>query len=215
MNTMLHRAPVRGLAALRRLSERRPPEERCELCSARVAETHQHLVDPERRRLLCACEACAILFAHAGTATRYRRVPRDIRQLAGFKIDDVLWNSLAIPIGLAFCFRSSVSHTVLAVYPSPAGPTETAVEEEDWREVAALHSALGTLTEDVEALLVNRVKGARDYYIVPIDECYKLAAIVRRHWSGFSGGDELWEQIRLFFEGLQERSRTERNALNA
>ena len=214
MNPMLHRSPARGLAALRQLAQRRSPEERCELCAVRVSETHQHLVDPEQRRILCVCDACAILFDRTGV-TRYRRVPRDIRQLPGFDIEDALWTSLSIPISLVFFFRSSVTHTVLAVYPSPAGPTETVVEEEDWREVAALDRALGNLAEDVEALLVNRAKGAREYYLVPIDECYKLAAVVRRHWSGFSGGDELWEQIRLFFADLKGRARMERNAADA
>jgi hypothetical protein len=67
----------------------------------------------------------------------------------------------------------------------------------------------------VEALLVNRIRAAREYYIVPIDECYKLTGIVRRRWSGFSGGDRLWEEMRLFFEGLKRRARLERSAGNA
>jgi hypothetical protein len=208
MNPTVPRTPARGLAALRRFVEPRPQEERCELCATPVGESHQHLVDPDLRRLVCACDACAILFDHAG-ATHYRRVPRDIRALPGFDIDDALWNSLSIPISLVFFFRSSVAHTMLAVYPSPAGPTETVVDEADWTEIAALHPELGGMAEDVEALLVNRSKGARTYYIVPIDACYKLSAIVRRHWSGFSGGDRLWDEIRLFFDGL------ERSAIDA
>ncbi len=193
------RHSARGLATLRRLVAAPPQPERCELCAAEVPEQHQHLVDPEKRRLLCACDACAILFDHSGI-TKYRRVPRDIRELPGFEIDDALWNSLGIPIGLVFFFRSSVSNAMLAVYPSPGGPTETNVEEDVWSELAV------PLADDVEALLVNRIQGAREYYVVPIDECYKLTGLIRRNWTGLSGGDELWERIRLFFESLKRRA---------
>jgi hypothetical protein len=205
---------VRGLAALRRMAAAPAAVERCELCAAELAARHQHLVDPEKRRLVCACDACAILFDHAG-ATRYRRVPRDIRELPGVEIDDALWNSFGIPIGLVFFFRSSVSGTILAVYPSPGGPAETSVDAETWAELVALHPSLGRLADDVEALLVNRTKGARDCYIVPIDECYMLAGIIRQHWTGLSGGDELLESMRLFFESLKQRAFPERSAGDA
>jgi hypothetical protein len=206
--------PVHGLAALRRLAQPRPVVERCELCAVEVPSQHKHLIDPEARRLLCACDACAILFDHSGV-TRYRRVPRDVREMAGLEIGDALWNSLAIPIGLAFFFRSSVANSILAVYPSPGGPTETIVEEDVWNGLAALHPSLDALSVDVEALLVNRTRGARDYFIVPIDECYKLTGIIRQRWSGFSGGDELLEELRLFFDGLRQRARPERSAADA
>jgi hypothetical protein len=194
-------ASARGLAGLRRMAMPRPAEERCELCAAPVGEQHRHLIDPEARRLLCACDACALLFDHAA-ARRYRRVPRDVRALTGFDLDDALWNSLAIPIGLAFLFRSSVTRSVLAVYPSPGGPAETAVEEETWKEVAALDASISRMEDDVEALLVNRVQGVRAYYIVPIDQCYKLTGVIRTHWRGFSGGERLWEELRHFFDSL-------------
>lgn len=206
--------PVRGLAALRQLSARPEAVERCELCAAEVPAEHSHLVDPESRRLLCACDACAILFDHAGSR-RYRRLPRDVRQLRGLEVSDVLWNSLDIPIGLVFFFRSSISNKILAVYPSPGGPTETSIEEEVWKDMADLHHALATLSPDVEAFLVNRTRGDREYYIVPIDECYKLTGIIRSRWRGFSGGDELWAQVRLFFDGLRQRVRPETSAGHA
>jgi Family of unknown function (DUF5947) len=209
MNAAMYRSSARGLASLRRFASKQPAVERCELCAAVVSSEHQHLVDPEHRRLLCVCQACAILFDEAGR-TGYRRVPRDIRQLADFEIPGEVWAGLAIPIGLAFLFRSSTSAAIVAIYPSPAGPTEAVVDEEDWKEVEALHSSLAGLRPDVEALLVNRTKGSRDYYIAPIDECYKLAALIRRLWRGFSGGDEVWDAVRSFFEGFERRSLPER-----
>jgi hypothetical protein len=199
----------RRLAAVRRLIFRgRKQQEQCELCAAPVADEHEHLVDPENRRLMCVCQACALLFDESGV-TRYRRVPRDVREPVGLEITDEFWNGLAIPIGLVFFFRSSKSEQTMALYPSPAGPTETTVDDEAWQEMAAMHSAISTLRPDIEALIVNRTKGARDYFIVPIDQCYKLTGIIRRHWQGFSGGDEVWARVREFFEDLRRRSRPE------
>lgn len=204
----------RGLAALRRMTASQPRQERCELCAARVPERHQHLVDPQNRRIVCACDACAILF-DTGGVTHYRRVPRDVRSLPGFDIDDSLWNSLGIPIGLVFFFHSSASKSVLAVYPSPGGPAEVPVEADQWCEISALHPALAAMPEDVEALLVNRIKGAREYLIAPIDECYQLTGIVRSRWSGFSGGDALWDEIGRFFDRLKQGAYEARSAGHA
>ena len=32
---------------------------------------------------------------------------------------------------------------------------------------------------DVEALLINRVGPAREYFLAPIDECYRLVGLIR------------------------------------
>jgi hypothetical protein len=209
MNANLQQNPARGLASLRRLTSSTDPAlESCELCAATIPGEHQHLVDPRNRRLLCACTACAILFDGSGV-TRYQRVPRDVRELTGIEISDAFWNRLSIPIGLVFFFRSSAAEGMKALYPSPAGPTESSVDEDVWRELAAFHSSLETIRADVEALLVNRTREAREYYIVPVDECYKLTGVIRQHWQGFSGGDEVWQRIRVFFDELKRRSRAE------
>ena len=196
---------ARGLASLRTFVQKTPETERCDLCSVGLAERHQHLVDPKARRLLCACDACAILFSTSGE-TNYRRVPRDPSYLVDFRLSDQLWNSLAIPIGLVFIYSSSVTAEKLAVYPSPAGPTETHIEKECWDEVVEENPALSKLTPEVEALLINRMNGTREYFLAPIDECYRLTGLVRKYWRGFSGGDEGWERIREFFLELKERS---------
>ena len=207
------RSAARGLASLRRLASDRPAE-RCELCAVPIAGDHEHLVDPQSRRLLCACYPCAILFDGLGT-TRYRRVPRDVRRLEGFQVDDLCWKGLAIPIGLAFLFRSSASGRVIAIFPSPAGPTEMTIEEDVWQEFAALHPLVAKMAADAEALLVNRTKGAGEYFIAPIDECYRLVANVRQYWQGFGGGEKVWQRIGLFFDDLKRRSRPERERTHA
>ncbi len=59
---------------------------------------------------------------------------------------------------------------------------------------------------DVEALLVNRVGAAREYFIVPIDECYKLVGLIRLHWRGLSGGAVVWGEIARFFDDLRRKA---------
>jgi hypothetical protein len=196
---------TRGLASLRDFIRKPPEVERCELCSAIIGSSHYHLIDPKTRRLLCACNPCAILFS-GDAQTQYRRVPRDIRHFTGFVMSDQAWNGLGIPIGLAFIYRSSVLSEMMAVYPSRAGPTESPLDATAWDDLIADVPSLAKLIPDVEALLVNRMNGAREYFRAPIDECYKLTGIVRKHWRGFSGGEEGWSQIQQFFNSLKERS---------
>src|SRR2546421_465161 len=71
-----------GLQALRRFTQKqpsaRPVAELCELCAAPLATKHHHLVDLSRQALLCACDACAILFADGGAGHgRYQLVPQN------------------------------------------------------------------------------------------------------------------------------------------
>ena len=166
---------------------------------------HAHLFEPSGRRLVCACEPCAILFGHRA-ASSYRRVPRDVRRLADFRLTDVQWEGLGLPVRLAFFLHSTPAGRVVAVYPSPAGATESPIPEEAWRDLLDENPGLRALEPDVEALLVNRVGAVRDHYRVGVDECYRLAGLLRTHWSGFSGGQAVWDEIGCFFAGLAARS---------
>src|SRR6185436_20217311 len=161
MGPMQSSAPY-GLASLRRLAAQRPPDERCDFCSLALGEEHDHLVEPGSHRVLCACYACAVLFTNTGE-TRYRRVPRLIRRLEGFQLTDEQWNGLGIPISMVFFFSSSVTNNVAALYPSPAGPTESLLDLDAWEQIVQNNPVLRTIAPDVEALLVSRVGSARDY----------------------------------------------------
>jgi len=207
MSQLQRNSTGRGLSALRQLAMKPAVAraEACDLCSAPLGAEHDHLLDPATRRLRCACRACAILFSSTGE-TIYRRVPSDVYDLSGFNLSDAMWAGLGIPIALAFVFRSAATGEAVAVYPSPAGPVQTALDREIWEDLVAGNPGLEGLTPDVKALLINRVNGARDYFIAPIDQCYKLTGIVRAHWRGFSGGEAAWEQIHVFFNNLKSRS---------
>lgn len=177
--------------------------ERCELCGAELPKQHGHLLDVKTRHLSCACEPCSVLFAHRG-ASGYRRVSRTVRRLADFAMTDAEWESLQIPIGLAFFVNSTAEGRVMAMYPGPAGPTESLLTLQAWGDVAARNPTLAGMEPDVESLLVNRVGGERDYYLAPIDRCYELCGMIRKCWRGFSGGEEVWREIREFFGSLRE-----------
>ena len=169
------------------------------------------MVEVEKRRLLCACQACAILFG-AQAGQRYKRVPSRVLSLSGFRLTDAQWNSLLIPINMAFFCRSSATGQVTAVYPSPAGATESLLALEAWFQIVKENPQLETMEPDVEALLVNRLGAARGfpvnrYFLLPIDQCFKLVGLVRTHWRGLSGGEELWQALEVYFAALGARAR--------
>ena len=191
-----------AFGTLRRFARERAPQERCDLCSVELPPDHQHLLSPASRQLLCACDACAILF-DSQADQKFRRVPRRVRLLAEFRLSDAQWESLLIPVGMAFFFESAAAARVMAYYPSPAGATESLLSLESWQEIVRHNPILKGMEADVEALLVNRIKGAQDYYLVPVDKCYELVGLIRIHWRGFSGGNEVWEEIEQFFVRLK------------
>jgi Family of unknown function (DUF5947) len=180
--------------------------ERCGLCGEQVAAEHGHVANLGDRRLLCACRACYLLFTKDGAANgRYRAVPQRYLRLPGFALSQAQWDSLNIPVDLAFFFHQSDLDTVVACYPSPAGATESLLDLNAWADVVAANPAIAGIAADVEALLLRwRATGA-ECYLVPIDACYELAGLVRTHWVGFAGGADLWRRIEEYFDRLQRR----------
>ncbi|MGA9883306.1 MAG: DUF5947 family protein [Candidatus Acidiferrales bacterium] len=193
------------IGALKRLRKRQKSLECCEVCSRILGSQHPHLVDPHARRIICACEGCALLF-EGSAAMAYRRIPRDTFLLRGLEIDAVDWESLSIPIGLAFFLLTSVTNAVAAIYPSPGGPVETELSMGAWEELARRHPRVQKMDSDVEALLVNRLSGSSRCYLTPIDRCYELTGLLRKSWSGFSGGDQVWIQVDHFFARLEAQA---------
>lgn len=184
-------------------------QERCELCGEPLADDHRHLVDVARRELKCVCRACSILFnREAASAGRYLLVPDRRLYLADFELTDAQWEALRIPVGLAFFFHGTPAGRCVAFYPSPMGPTESLLELATWEELERRNPVLAGMRWDVEALLVNRARGERGHFLVPIDECYRLVGLIRTRWRGLSGGQDVWAAIADFFAGLRARSTT-------
>jgi hypothetical protein len=123
-----------SFATLRNLVRKPESRERCDMCGAGLMPQHQHLIDPVTRRLVCACDACTILFYRSGE-TKYKSIPRNARRLDSFRLTDGQWDSLMIPIGLAFFVKSSTEGRVLALYPSLAGATESMLDLAAWADI--------------------------------------------------------------------------------
>lgn len=196
-------------ATLRRLAREgaRSSEEQCDLCGEPIPAQHRHLLDLSSRALRCACRACALLFDQASAgAGRRLLIPTRYRNLTDFQMTDAQWESLRIPVNMAFFYSDSTAGRVVALYPSPMGPTESLLPLETWEDLERRNPVLGSMEPDVEALLVNRVRGVREYFLAPIDECYRLVGLIRMHWKGLSGGQEVWREIDRFFGALKERA---------
>jgi hypothetical protein len=206
MPTSSNPRPPNPLATLQRFV-RKPAAiaERCELCAKPLTSLHEHLLELEKRRVACACDACAILFP-GSSQQRFKRVPRDTTRLHDFAMDDHEWESLLIPIDLAYFVESSATGRVVAQYPSPGGAMESSLDFEYWNAIVARNPVLKQFEPDVEALLVNRIGERARYYRTPIDQCFRLVGILRTNWRGLSGGTEVWKEIDCFFQQLDQSS---------
>jgi hypothetical protein len=200
------------LGTLRRINRTRPTVEageRCEMCSAPVAEEHPHVVDLVGRGLMCTCRPCYLLFTDQQAEMRYRAVPDRYLAFPGFRLDQADWDELQIPVGQAFLFRNSAKDRVLAFYPGPAGATESELPLAAWERVLAANPGLATVLPDVEALLVRGTREDEGFscHVVPIDACYELVGRMRQTWRGFDGGQEARVALAEFFARVDERSR--------
>lgn len=195
--------------AQRSRAEQSEAQEHCELCGEPIPAEHRHVLDLSTRDLRCACRPCSLLFDRPGAGGgHYRIIPERRLRLTGFELADPLWEELRIPVEMAFFFHSSAAERVVAFYPGPMGATESLLEFSAWEAIESANTVLAGMEPDVEALLVNRARGARNSYLVPIDDCYGLVGLIRTRWRGLTGGKDVWEEIGRFFAALDRRSRT-------
>ncbi len=203
--------PLRALVRIRRappLSPSAPAGEQCELCTVPITDEHDHLVDVESRSLMCSCRGCYLLFTPNGAGgNRFRAVPDRYVSFDDFTLSPAQWDSLQIPVSVAFFFRNSSLDRVAAFYPSPAGATESLLDLEAWDEVVAANPVLASMVPDVEALLIRTSRGGGpECHLVPIDICYELVGLIRNAWKGFDGGQDAGDQLDDFFARVHARS---------
>lgn len=201
MNTNAPQGRSSAFRLLRSLARAEATQEQCEFCSAPLPGEHRHLLEVATRRIICACDPCALRFENV--IGRWKLIPRDARVLTNFQMPDELWQALALPINLAFLFYSTPAGKMLAMYPSPAGAIESLLPLENWNMLVAANPALERLEPDVQALLVNRLDTAREHFLAPIDRCYEVVGLIRLHWRGLSGGEKVREQLGDFFMRLR------------
>jgi Family of unknown function (DUF5947) len=182
---------------------REPPAERCDLCHTTLPDDHRHMLHLVDRRIVCTCEACWAL--HSGDA-EYR--PTGMRELwlNDFRCDEETWAGFQIPIGLAFFMRSTITDSVVAFYPSPAGATESELALESWERLVAANPVLEQLDADAEALVANRMSEPAEYAILPIDRCYELVGLIKSRWEGISGGSAIEQAVPEFFDRVRARA---------
>lgn len=201
------------LSALRRLREHRPAPldvgERCEICSAALEAEHAHVVDLDTRTLACSCRACSLLFGPEGAGGgRYRAVPDRYLSLQSLTGRRAPFETLQIPVAVAFFFYNSSLEELVAFYPGPAGATESLLPLGSFEELRAAEPVLNDLVPDVEAVLLRLGAGGEttECLIVPIDVCYALVGLLRRAWRGFDGGSEVRAELAEFFDELGRRA---------
>jgi hypothetical protein len=161
------------------------------------------MLERATRKIVCACDACTMTFVPVLDG-RFKVIPRDARALPDFQMSDAEWETLSLPINLAFFFYHTPNEKMVAMYPGPAGATESLLPLTAWQTLVAENPVLQELEADVEALLVNRVREKREHLIVPIDKCFELVGLLRLHWRGLSGGEEVWQEIDRFFAALKK-----------
>jgi hypothetical protein len=193
-----------GSAALNGVSSAAASLELCDLCGKELDHDHRHLLHLVDRRILCTCESCLAL---RGGEPELRPTGTRTVWLDDFVLSDELWASFGIPIGLAFFIDSSASGGIVALYPSPAGATESELAIETWRDLRTENPVLMGLEPDAEALIVNRMADPPKHAIAPIDECYRLVGMIKVNWDGISGGTGVERAIDSFFAELEERAR--------
>jgi hypothetical protein len=177
------------------------------MCTEPIGDGHGHVIDLESRAIMCTCRGCYLLFTHGGAGgKRHRAVPRRFLHAPVFSLGEAVWETVGIPVRMAFLFRNSVLGSTVAFYPSPAGATESLLPMGAWEDMLAANEQFATVSPDVEALLLNKLEDGFECFLVPIDVCYELVGLVRLHWRGFDGGTEAWQAIDGFFDGLRERS---------
>jgi hypothetical protein len=202
---------LRGLARPTQAGERRRPDgappppdvEYCDLCGVTIAADHRHLLALTERRIVCACESCWAMRSGEGD---YRPTGNRTVWLGDLEIPDELWAAFQIPIGLAFFMRSTVTECVVAMYPSPAGATESELHFEAWGRMVELNPVLGDLEPDIEGLMINRLSEPPAYAIAPIDRCYALTGAIKASWEGISGGPGVESAVSSFFEQIRAQA---------
>jgi hypothetical protein len=167
----------RAMSALRRFAVRQEAAARCDLCASALGEPHHHLLEPEKRELVCACNGCALLFPESGEA--------DFR-------------ALELPVRLAFLCPSRVHGRTFAIYPNPGGTTEATVPPAAWADLLAAYPVAAGIEPDVEGLLIDHLDGRKRCFVASLDVCHYFVGLLRR--------ESLAEAMR-FIDGLDGGAR--------
>jgi len=189
------------------------PVEACELCAQVITAEHEHLLEPEARRVFCACGACARLErgeVEDHRRARFLRVERRALRLPELDLDDAAWAELGIPAGLAFFTMRSRTGEVVATFPGRAGLIEAFVPLKAYSDLERRFPVLRGIAPDVEALLVRRTLRHQDYFRVSIDHCYELVGLLRGSDAPLSTPE--LAVVQTFFAALDQQADQRRHS---
>lgn len=186
--------------------------EECELCAQTITLEHEHLLEPDARRVLCTCGECAQLFLQEQQrqGARYLRVERRAARLASMDVDDAAWAELGVPVGLAFFTTRSRTGEVVATFPGRAGIVESFVPLRAWSELEQRHPVIKGILPEVEALLIRRTSRHQDYFQVSIDHCFELAGLLRSSEAPLASPE--LAVVQGFFARLEEQTGQSRHS---
>ena len=172
---------------------------------AAVHREHRHVIQLDGHRLLCACDGCAAEVERDRLGP-CRLIPEAARSEPEWAPSWQRWESFGMPLRLGFFFWLSRLACWVAVAPSAAGAVSVQVPTSAWSAYLRESGIARHVVPDVEALLVRGAGGgALQAYVVPLDLCYELVALVRQTWHGIDGGDAARHELDRYFERLRER----------
>lgn len=188
-----------AVQALRRFREASTDATRCAFCGMAVESAHPHRLDPEGWQVICACNACD---RDRADEPRLRRVGHRVEKIEDPRVGERMLMVVDVPVGLAFFTRTRRAANVF--YPAPTGTAEARIDVETWAALEAELPEVARLEPEVEAIVVSL--SPRRTFVVPIDECFRLAGMLRSAWVGWSGGAEARSAIEDFFATLETRA---------
>jgi hypothetical protein len=175
-------------------------EDHCDFCGRRLLPDHRHFLERPSKKILCACDHCTSAH-HAGGP--YDLIPRRYEWLEDLVMPESLWLEFMIPVNIAFFVHDRETDTIITFYPGPVGATFSQLQIGAWQKLVQNNPDRLYLLPDLEAFIVNRLDATAEYFIAPIDWCYRLVGVMRLHRKGIFGGREAQDAVRNIIQELK------------
>lgn len=193
---------LRTFAKLKTFARQAGAAEQCSACGCALPPDHDHAFEVATQKISCLCASCHSALTR--NERKYRAIPEGVHRVNDVSWATKTWEHLGLPIHIVFIVRRETTYR--AFFPSPAGQVETQLGTHNWADLSARNPDALTLKPDVEALLLSRLSGQSLCLKVPIDVCFALTGLLRRHWKGMHGGAQVWREISQFLNHLVERA---------
>lgn len=192
-------AAGQAILALKRFVQERPVEQRCELCAAAIDPSHEHLYEPQKRSLMCACKACALLFPETGEAS-YRRLVTRPPERADLSFEERDLGLLELPVRLAFLMPSQVHGSLFVSFPNARGATESQLPLSRWDEFRERHPQLGLLRPELDVLALDARREPTLSALLSIDVYLAMLGRLRGAPVATQAWQEFEQALRSCFE---------------